>query len=134
MQPDPGTAGAIGRRHQDLKVQIEGFLASKREKNSEVLQLLRAKVEGNEREIFHIRNRLIETGATKNTPLRSSVSPEMRGSALTKKNILNLKNDLKNFKNEMRRSLSANESGVRERLNSLGRSIRHMQRNDPKNA
>ena len=68
------------------------------------------------------------------TSLRSSVSPEMRGSALTKKNILNLKNDLKNFKNEMRRSLSANESGVRERLNSLGRSIRHMQRNDPKNA
>ena len=28
----------------------------------------------------------------------------------------------------MRRSLSVNESGVRERLNSIGRSIKHLQK------
>lgn len=59
-------------------------------------------------------------------------SPNLHYSTVTKKNLVNLKNDLQNFKNEMRRSLSANESGVRERLNSIGRSIKHLQKQPPK--
>ena len=101
--------------------------------------MLRKKVEANEREIFEMRNKLIERqaeeeergrgrekGKGKEKGNRCSVSPDLKTSVVTKKNLVNLKNDLQNFKNEMRRSLSANESGVRERLNSISRSILHM--------
>jgi hypothetical protein len=92
-------------------------------------------VETNEKEIFELRNKLIEEDhiqkKTHKVPKREC-SPDMHYSVVTKKNIINLKNDLKNFKNEMRRSLSVNESGVRERLNSMSRSIKHIQtKNSP---
>ena len=92
-------------------------------------------MENNEKEIFELRNKLIEenqTGKPVNNIPKRETSPDMHYSVVTKKNIINLKNDLQNFKNEMRRSLSVNESGVRERLNSMSRSIKHIQtKNSP---
>jgi hypothetical protein len=131
------------RLTKDLKQEIETFLHSKSEKHNGVLSLLREKIETNEKDIFSIRNKLIEqkiclgeespSGFQKKRPGKGnrSPSPDMHTSVITKKNLINIQNDLKNFKNEMRLSLSANESGVRERLNSLSRSIRHVQTRPP---
>jgi rhamnose utilization protein RhaD (predicted bifunctional aldolase and dehydrogenase) len=120
-----------------LKQEIEIFLDGKKENNNEIMTLLRKKVETNEKEIFDLRNQLIEQDMRPEMSQnfiekRRTVSPDMHTSVVTKKNIINLKNDLQNFKNEMRRSLSVNESGVRERFNSLSRSIKHIQtKNSP---
>lgn len=129
------------KSNKELKKEIESFLESRTAKGNEILQLLRKKVESNEKEVFEIKNRLIESSNSetrtkfqinqskinKNQSRIRVESPGLHYSTVTKKNLINLQNDLQNFKNEMRHSLSANESGVRERLKSIGRSIKHLQ-------
>lgn len=97
------------------------------------MALLRKKVETNEKDLFELRSKLIERNMRGGAELEAVEKPaqprppDMDYSVATKKNLVRLKKDLQHFKNEMRRSLSANESGVQQRLESLNRSIRHVQ-------
>ena len=113
-------------------------MTTKKDQNFEIISLLKSKIDQNESEIFELRNKMIEkekppiiyVNREKQNDFRGldiEVNKELTNSTVTEKNVLNLKNDLKNFKNEMRKSLAEGESGLQARLQSINRSIQHLQ-------